>query len=269
MLLHGWPEFWYTWCKNILPLAQHFDVIAPDLRGFGDTEKPDLPVDRGYGLEIMVEDLRALVDELGFERFGIVSHDVGSFITRNFALKYPERIVGLFFFDCPYPGIGRRFLEPDYQAECWYRSFNQLPWAADMVGRSRDSCRLYFSHFLRHWAGTADAFTEEDIDAWVDNFMKPGNLQGGFNWYISYNAIRLRQIREGPPAHPKKIKPPTRMLWGENDIIFKVAWADGIEDYFADIRLDTVPGAGHFMHYEMPDLANAEIVEFFNGLTQR
>lgn len=269
VLLHGWPEFWYTWRKNILPLAEHFDVIVPDLRGFGDTDKPDLPLEQGYGVEIMVQDLKALADRLGLGRFGIVSHDCGSFITRNFALKYPERISALFFFDCPYPGIGQRFMDPDYQAECWYRAFNQLPWAAQMIGHDRETCRLYFSHFLRHWAGSPDVFDEADIEAWVDNFLKPGNLQGGFNWYISYNATRLRQMREGPPANPEKINAPTRMLWGENDAIFKIDWADGIEDYFTDIKLDTVPGAGHFMHYEMPELSNREIVSFFKGLESR
>lgn len=266
VLLHGWPEFWYTWRKNILPLAEHFDVIVPDLRGFGDSDKPELPIEQGYGLAIMVEDLKALADGLELERFGIVSHDCGSFITRHFALKYPQRVTGLFFFDCPYPGIGKRFLDPHYQAQCWYRAFNQLPWAAQMVGHSRETCRLYFAHFLRHWAGTPDAFDQQDIEKWVDNFMKPGNLQGGFNWYIAYNAIRLREMEQGPPATPEQIRAPTRMLWGENDAIFKVEWADGIDDYFANIRLDTVAGAGHFMHYEMPDFANGEIMKFFQGL---
>ncbi len=267
VLLHGWPEFWRTWRKNILPLAQHFDVVVPDLRGFGATEKPDLPVAEGYGLEIMVEDLSALAEGLGLGRFGIVSHDVGSYITRAFAGKYPDRVAGLFFFDCPYPGIGKRRSDADHVNENWYRPFHQLPWAAEMVGHSRETCRLYFAHFLSHWAYAPDAFDAADIEAWVDNFMKPGNLQGGFNWYIGFNAAHLALLRDGPPTGPaRKIKGPTRMLWGEGDPMMKVEWADRLADYFEDLSFDTVAEAGHFIHYERPDLANREIIAFFAAL---
>ena len=97
------------WRKNIPVLAGEFDVVAPDLRGFGDTDKPGLPDPPKDLLGNFVEDLRALADALGFERFGVVSHDVGAYVAQGFARKYPERLSGLFFFDCPYPGIGRRW----------------------------------------------------------------------------------------------------------------------------------------------------------------
>ena len=151
VLLHGWPEFWRTWRKNILPLAEHFDVVVPDLRGFGDTEKPDLPVAEGYGLEIMVEDLSALAEGLGLGRFGIVSHDVGSYITRAFAEKISRPgWPGCSFSTAPTPGIGKRRSDADHVNENWYRGFHQLPWAAELVGHSRETCRLYFAHFLSH-----------------------------------------------------------------------------------------------------------------------
>jgi pimeloyl-ACP methyl ester carboxylesterase len=89
VLLHGWPEFWFTWHKNILPLAESFDVVAPDLRGFGETEKPGLPDPSSRLLEDLVEDLRGLADALGFEEFGIVSHDVGAYVAQGFARRYP------------------------------------------------------------------------------------------------------------------------------------------------------------------------------------
>ena len=81
VLLHGWPEFWYVWRKNILTLAESFDVVAPDLRGFGDSDKPDDPPEELRGN--LVEDLRALVDFLGFERFGAVGHDVGAYVAQG------------------------------------------------------------------------------------------------------------------------------------------------------------------------------------------
>jgi pimeloyl-ACP methyl ester carboxylesterase len=264
VLLHGWPEFWYTWRKNVPVLAGEFDVVAPDLRGFGDTDKPGLPDPPKELLGNLVEDLRGLVDSLGFERFGVVSHDVGAYVAQGFARKYPERLVGLFFFDCPYPGIGRRWADPDSINEIWYQTFNQQPWAATLVGENGKTCETYFRHFLDHWAHEPGLF-DEDLGLWVDNFMQPGNLQGGFDWYIGTNESRLDLIRNGPADLPQ-IETPTRIRWGESDSVLKIEWADRLGDYFADLDFAPMKEAGHFAHYERPDLANREISDFFGKL---
>lgn len=264
VFLHGWPEFWYVYRKNIPALAEDFDVVAPDLRGFGESEKPPLPDPPRDLLKRLVEDLRGLVDALGLGRFGIVSHDVGAYVAQGFAREYPERLAGLFFFDCPYPGIGARWVEPDAVNEIWYQSFHLQPWAASLVGENRRTCATYFRHFLDHWAHEPGLF-DEDLDTWVDNFMKPGNLQGGFDWYVATNESRLGLIRDGAPALPK-IGVPTRFLWGASDPVVKVRWADRLGDFFADYSFEAAPGAGHFVHYEAPELANREISAFFGRL---
>lgn len=264
VLLHGWPEFWLTWRKNIPPLAEGFDVVAPDLRGFGDSDKPALPDPPGDLLKDYVEDLRGLADALGFERFGIVSHDVGAYVAQAFARGYPERLSGLFFFNCPYPGIGERWAEADHVNEIWYQSFNQQPWAASLVGENHKTCETYIRHFLDHWSYKPGLF-DDDLDLWVENFMKPGNLQGGFNWYTSTNEGRIKQIRHGAPELPK-VETPTRVLWGESDSVLKVEWADRLGDYFANVDFSPAQGAGHFVHYERPELANEEISGFFGAL---
>jgi pimeloyl-ACP methyl ester carboxylesterase len=264
VLLHGWPEFWLTWRKNIPPLAEGFDVVAPDLRGFGDSDKPALPDPPGDLLKDYVEDLRGLADALGFERFGIVSHDVGAYVAQAFARGYPERLSGLFFFNCPYPGIGERWAEADHVNEIWYQSFNQQPWAASLVGENHKTCETYIHHFLDHWSYKPGLF-DDDLDLWVENFMKPGNLQGGFNWYTSTNEGRIKQIRHGAPELPK-VETPTRVLWGESDSVLKVEWADRLGDYFANVDFSPAQGAGHFVHYERPELANEEISGFFGAL---
>ncbi len=264
VLLHGWPEFWRTWRKNIPFLGETFDVVAPDLRGFGDTEKPGLPEPPGGLLDDLVEDLRGLADALGFERFGVVSHDVGAYVAQGFARKYPERLSGLFFFNCPYAGIGERWADWYEVNEIWYQTFNQQPWAASLIGENRKTCETYLRHFLDHWAHEPGLF-DEDLDLWVDNFMKPGNLQGGFNWYISTNESRIGLIRDGAPELPK-IETPTRVLWGESDSVLKIEWADRLGDYFSNLDFSPAEGAGHFVHYEKPELANREISDFFGAL---
>jgi len=262
VLLHGWPEFWRVWRKVIEPLSHNFDVIVPDLRGFGDTEKPVGSATEAYRLDDHVDDLHGLVEVLGVERFGLVSHDVGAYVAQGYARAHPERLAGLFFFDCPYPGIGRRWSDPDHLKEIWYQSFNQQPWAAELVGSSRTACETYFRHFLSHWAHSPDTFEDQDVTAWVENFLAPGNLQGGFNWYIAQNSARLELIRHGAPSLPP-IDVPARVRWGASDVVLKVEWADRLSDYFSRCDFAPVEAAGHFVAYERPDYASEEIAGFF------
>lgn len=264
VLLHGWPEFRLTWRKNIGPLAARFDVIAPDLRGFGGTRRLDGAVDERIAPPLLAEDLAAFLDALGLGRVGLVSHDVGAGAAQAFALRWPERLSGLFFFNCPYPGIGKRWAEADQIPEIWYQTFNQQPWAPALVGASRQTCRTFIEHFLSHWSHDPRAF-DEDLEAWVDNFMRPGALAGGFAWYKGVDAPRRELMRSGPPPEKPLIATPTRVLWGASDPVLRAAWTDRLPDYFADVEIDVAPEAGHFVHYERPDLANAEIVRFFEG----
>lgn len=267
VLLHGWPEFWYVYHKNIPALAENFDVIVPDLRGFGDTEKPGLPDPPGALLDLLAEDLSEFTTALGIRRFGLVSHDVGSFVAQAFAREHPERLTGLFFFHCVYPGIGKRWLEPDSVKEIWYQSFNQKPWAADIVGMNSETCKTYIKHFLDHWASEPGLF-DDDLETWVDNFMKPGNLQGGFDWYVGINDARTKIWRHGSPEMAK-IEVPSRFYWGAKDPLIKIEWADRLGDYFSDYSFEPAPEAGHFVHYEKPEAANREIAEFFSGHTPK
>jgi pimeloyl-ACP methyl ester carboxylesterase len=268
LLLHGWPEFWYAWRKCIPALARDFDVIAPDLRGFGDSDKPSPGPSAEAGAEVHAADIAALIDGLGLGRVGIVSHDVGAYVAQSLARLHPERLSGLFFFNCPYPGIGGRWAAPDHLIEIWYQSFHQQSWAAELIGSSRAACRTYFRHFLSHWAHDPQAF-DEDLEAWVDNFMKPGNLQGGFNWYISAHQARLAVMRgEVPRQLRAPIAVPTRVLWGESDPVLKSAWADRLGEFFSTLAVTTVPEAGHFVHYEKPELACREIRAFFTNLQE-
>ncbi len=192
VLLHGWPEFWYTWRKNIPALAESFDVVVPDLRGFGDSEKPpNVPDVSDYA-----DDLIELLDALDIDRAGFVGHDVGAFVMQDLVQRYRDRVDRLFFFNCPHPGIGTRWLDKGHYKELWYQAFNQMDWSAALVGHNRDTCRLYFRHFLDHWSHSPGRF-DQDLEAWVDNFMKPGNLEGGFNWYRAVAEYRQKIIDRG------------------------------------------------------------------------
>jgi pimeloyl-ACP methyl ester carboxylesterase len=260
LLLHGWPEFWLTWEPVMTRLADRFQVIAPDLRGFGDSDKPAGP----FGPEDHAADMLALLDALGIERAGIVGHDVGGGVMQPLARRAADRLAGLFFFDFVYPGIGPRMGAPARLNEIWYQSFHQMDWAPALVGSSRDSCRLYIAHFLRHWARRKDAF-EDVLEAFTDNFMKPGNLAGGFAHYRASHAGRVAMMAGATPRLPP-IRVPTCVRWAEHDPLFPYAWTDRLGETFLDLDLAPFPGVGHFPHREDPDRAAAEIAKFFTAL---
>jgi pimeloyl-ACP methyl ester carboxylesterase len=261
LLLHGWPEFWLTWRPLMRLLADRFDLIAPDLRGFGGSALAGLAPASDAGAEVHSADMLALLDRLDPGPVGIVSHDVGAYVAQQIALLQPARVTGLFFFNCPYPGIGGRWAVPDHLKEIWYQSFNQLPWAAELVGQSRDSCRLYLRHFLTHWAHRKDAF-DALLEEWVDMFCQPGVLQGGFNWYRSANAARLAIMKGEAPVRPP-VTVRTRIRWGAEDPVCRIDWADRLGEFFTDLDFAPFAGVGHFPHVEDPAGAAREIAGFF------
>jgi len=268
VLLHGWPEFWLTWQPLMRRLADRFRLIAPDLRGFGNSDKPDPGPSAHATAAVHAEDLLALLDALALPRAGVVAHDVGAAVMQVAARSTPDRFAGLFLFDCPYPGMGGRFAAPDHLQEIWYQSFHQLPMAAELVGSSRAAARAYFGHFLRHWsAGNPHAF-DEVLEAWVDNFLAPGNLQGGFNWYIANWPSRLAVIKGETPALPR-ITVPSCVRWGALDPILKAEWIDRLDEHFADLDAQVFEGLGHFPHREDPDRTAAEVATFFDRIWPR
>lgn len=261
ILLHGWPEFWATWEPVMERLCDRFRLIAPDFRGFGESDNPHPEPSDQVGADVHVNDLLALMDKLSLPITGFVGHDIGAYVMQILARLHPERCSKLLFFNCPTHGVAERWRAPDHINQIWYQTFHQMPYAAEIVGASRESCRAHIGYFLKHWSHKKDAF-DKVLERWVDNFMRPGNLQGGFNFYRSQNAPRLA-IMAGTAPKPEMINIPTRVVWGRHDPILKAEWADVLSDAFQGVSVDFAEDCGHFVHYENPDRAAAEITAFF------
>lgn len=265
VLLHGWPEFWATWEPMFDRLGERYRLIAPDFRGFGESDNPYPQPTDAVNADSLALDLIGLLDALGLERAGLVGHDVGAAVMHSFAARAPHRAIGLFYFNCATHGVGARWTAPSHINEIWYQTLHQMPYAVQLVGASRASCEAHIGYLIRHWSHKKDAF-DAVMERWIDNFMRPGNLQGGFNWYIGQNKGRLA-IMSGESPKPAKIAVPTRVLWGRHDPVLKADWADVLDEYFSDLELSFAEDAGHFVHYEAPDLAAAEIDRFFGRLS--
>ena len=259
LLVHGWPGFYYEWHLNIGPLSERFDVVVPDMRGYAYTDKPDLKPEDGYRPADFAEDIRGLLEHLGWQTANIVTHDFGAAWVQQFARTYRDRVDKLVMFDPPYPGIGMRWLEPGHVAQVWYQMFHQLPWAEDLVGSSRQATELYVRHFLSHWSHDKNLWTEEEIGEYVEAFSQPGAIRGGFNCYRA--AFRGGLRLEGDP----KIYAPTLVLWGDSDAVLPLAWSDKLDDFFPNLTFRKVEQAGHFLMREKADLVNQAITEFILG----
>src|SRR5919109_5676317 len=137
ILLHGWPGFWWEWHLNIGPLAQNFDVIVPDMRGYGDSEKPPLDQPKLFGPDYVVEDLDALMEQLQIKQAYLVGHDWAAAIVHKLVRKYPNRVLQAMVIDPFVPGAEAGYFSPEHASEAWYWWFHQLDMAAALVESSR------------------------------------------------------------------------------------------------------------------------------------
>lgn len=199
LLLHGWPEFWRTWEPIMTRLADRYDLIAPDLRGFGGSDKLTAP----FGLAEQAADVTALIGALDVVApVGIVSHDAGATVTQVLARRSPESIAGLFVFNFMYPGIGKRFVAPDHLAVVWHTFFNQSSVAAKLVGAWPEGVRLFVTHFLHEWTHREGAFDDATLDACVANFQVAGNLEGGAQHDRAVAGQRKKEYAEEGRRRP-------------------------------------------------------------------
>ena len=264
VLLHGWPGFWYDW-RAVLPrLAAGVDAVAPDLRGFGDSDRPDLPPAEDYTPEVLAADVLALLDHLEAERAVVAAHDLGASVAQVLARTAPERVAALVLLNPPYPGIGRRRFDPAAQREFWYQHFHALPWSDRLVGHDRETVRLYLAHFHERWVGRKEALREEEFEAVVDVYARPGAVRASFAYYRARAEARAREAALAPEE--VRVEVPTWVVWGEADPVIPVAWSDRLPEFFPQLRsFRRLPGVGHFVPWEAPEEVAATIFEALRG----
>lgn len=257
VLLHGWPGFWWEWHKVIGPLAESYDVIVPDHRGFGDSEKIDLDNVSNYSAEALMGDQAQFLDALGLDKVYLVGHDWGGIVAHKFLRKHPERIAKAAIFDPITPSYGAS--SGHYVEEDWYFLFHQLEMALSLVSLNRETRRLYYKHFLDHWSYRDTLLTDEEVEVFVDNYMKPGNVHGGFNVDRANFAPDSQSWTELDNTSSDL---PVTMLWGVADPVVPPAVED-IGQYYSNYTMELVHDCGHFMMLERPDLVIERIKRDF------
>lgn len=260
VLLHGWPGFWWEWYKVIGELAKNYDVIVPDLRGYGDSEKPKLDDISLYTLEHGIDDIEALLGYLGIEDAYIIGHDWASLLIHKFVRKYPSRVKKVINFDPITPNFGPFYLGFPHMSESWYSQFQQLDMAVELVSSSREACTIYFRHFFNHWSYSKNLLTPEEMEIYVDHFMKPGNIHGGFNWYRANLAV----TSDPWSAIDKHLSDaPMTFIWGCADPVVPPSNSPDIPQYYNNYTMEYVADAGHYMMVEKPELVISRAREIF------
>lgn len=251
LLVHGWPGFWWEWSKVIGPLSEHFDVVVPDMRGFGDSEKPDLYDLGQYALERTTDDQAGLLDALGIDKAYVVGHDYGAIVIHKFIRKYEERAIKAAIFDPVTPDFGAFYLGVPHIAESWYSQFHQTDMSVELVTSSREACRIYFKHFFDHWSYLPPLLTQEELEIHVDNCMKPKNVHGGFNYYRSNLSVTSDPWTDLDRTVSDL---PVTMLWGMGDPVVPPTLIDQVPKYYSNYTMELIQDAGHFMMVEKPDV---------------
>ena len=260
VLLHGWPGFWWEWYKCIGELARHFDVIVPDMRGYGDSEKPDLQDVSKYHLNVVADDHANLLQHLGIDRACLVGHDFSALVMHKFVRKYRSRTIKALTIDPVVPGFEARFLSVGHFPESWYPQFHQLDMAVEVVSSSRQATKAYFKHFLSHWSNDKDIVTDEEMEIYTDNFVKPGNIHGGFN---SYRANFAVTSQTWTPLDRTISDVPITFLQGMDDPLIPSTWTDLVASWYNNYTIEYVPGGGHFLMFEKPELVIDRIKKAF------
>jgi pimeloyl-ACP methyl ester carboxylesterase len=258
VLLHGWPGD-RTDYRHVAPLvAAAADVVVPDLRGFGESDKHEADPATQYQAVGQARSIAGLITELGLQQPVIAGYDVGSRVAQALARERPD-LVGALVIAPPLPGIGARILEPEPQREFWYQSYHRLELSTEMIDGKPDAVRTYLRHFWSHWSGPDYEPAAEDLDHLVSVYGGPGAFAASIAWYRAGAGSVAASLAEQVPEPGQRLAVPTTVLWPSHDPLFPREWSDRIDEFFAAATLTLLDNVGHFTPLERPDTFAAAV----------
>ncbi|MEN3363228.1 MAG: hypothetical protein V7606_502 [Burkholderiales bacterium] len=262
LFVHGFPEFWYEWEAQLAEFgADHF-AVAPDLRGFNLS---DMPTDLGaYKARHIVDDLRLLAAQLGYEKFVLVAHDWGGAIAWNLTIAFPQLLHKLVIINAPHPYLFTKALETDPPQQKASEYMNWLRGQGSEGALAKDNFALLEKFFNAMGKSPTPWFTPQVREKYHECWSR--GLTGGVNYY---RASPLHP----PTAHDegllKKMNPedfrvrvPTRVIWGEQDIALLTSQLDGLEEFVDDLKIERIPEGTHWVVHEQPDRINRLLRSF-------
>lgn len=258
LCLHGFPESRFSWRHQLEPLAaMGWHAVAPDLRGYGDSDRP--AGREAYQIGHLIKDAAALFDAYGARRRLLVAHDWGAAIAWAFAIRRVRPLDGLVIMNVPHPAIFRAVLKRSWaqRKRSWYVLFFQLPVLPEAMMTARGA-----SAVARAFAGMAvdkTAFPPEVLRHYQENALKPGAMTAMINYYRA-NAAGMMRATQTPT-----IETPTLMIWGEEDKALGLELTEGYAPYVADFTLARLPGVSHWVQQEAPERVNERMASWMRA----
>lgn len=257
LMLHGFPEFWYSWRHQIPVFAQDYKVVALDLRGYNDSDKPKNA--SAYRLSELVKDVQGVIQGLGYDQCILVAHDWGGVIAWQFAYAHPDMLQKLIIMNLPHPAKFQEALRsnPQQMLRSWYIGFFQIPMLPELMFQA-DDYRAIASMFAER-ATNKNAFSTADLEAYKDAAAKRGALTAMINYYRSNLNILLK------PKDWRILEVPTLLLWGEDDFALGKELTYGTKDYVRDLELHYLSQCSHWIQQEQPERVNQYMRTFLMG----
>jgi pimeloyl-ACP methyl ester carboxylesterase len=255
VLLHGFPEFWWSWRYQIPALAKGgFRVVAPDLRGYNLSDKP--PNVKDYAIERLRADVAGLIHGLGEKKAHVIGHDWGAGVAWDFAMHRPELTDRLGILNVPHPIEMMRGLTHSFAQlrKSWYIFFFQLPGVPERMLRRNNYEMLRRS--LR--ADRARPATDEELDRYVHAAAKADDLRGGINFY----RAAMRSAATGSLPKPQRIDAPVLVIWGERDRFLGKDLATPPPKWVPHARVEFLPDASHWVQVDAPQRVNELLLSF-------
>jgi pimeloyl-ACP methyl ester carboxylesterase len=251
LLVHGWPENWYTWRLLMPALARDFEVVAVDQRGVGLTDKPQ----DGYDTGTLAGDLAAMMDELGHRRFAVVGHDTGFAISYALAADHADRVARVGLLELPgSPGTAPPpplFLPGPLNDRLWHLTFNRIDGLNEQLVAGRED--LFFRW---EFDAAAKRLADDVIGYYVGLLSNPDSLRGSFGWYRALEA----SIAQNEQRATRRLTMPVLGIGGE--MSFGENVGNGVRAVADDVQSLVIPGTGHFLAEESPDELLAALTAF-------
>lgn len=263
LFLHGFPEFWYAWRNQLAEFGRDNRAVAIDMRGYNLSSKPSAVED--YRIAKLIEDIGAVADHFGAQKFVLVGHDWGGGVAWAFALTHPERLEKLVIINAPHPATFARELSqnPAQQRASAYMLEFRAPGAeAALSSNNFAALRAGVSELF-----TADHFTDADRAAYLHAWSQPGALTGGLNYYrasrlvppTASGAAAFPSLASLPQLH---VSVPTLVIWGDRDRYLLSSNLTGLEQFVPNLTVKHIPEGTHWVVHERPTEVNEAIRAF-------
>ena len=260
ILLHGFPEFWYSWRHQLPVLGRRYHVVAPDMRGYNLSDKP--PHKSDYQIEKLVDDVRGLIKHFGKSRAAIVAHDWGAGVAWALAQRHPEAVSKLATLQVPPPAAWRDNMTFAQLRRSWYMFFFQLPSLPERWAAANNFARV--GEMYRETSFRPGAFSDADIEAYKGALRQSGALTSSLNYYRA-NVLRslFKRGVETPSEGDGRIRVPTLFIYGELDQAVMPATVKNLGKYIdAPYRELRIPDSGHWVQNEASQEVNSALMDF-------